>query len=310
MTRIWCKVDVAIGRHPKVAMAGPFAELLYRRSIEYCREHLTDGVLPAAMVPALIVWPAGHRIPGNEALADRLVAVGLWHREGDGFAVHDFLAYQESKADVAARSAEMSRRGSNGARKRHGSPPSTPLSEPPSSPLGTEQADGLAAATVFSSRGRGRGREREEIGIFDPSSASPTPGDSLALVPARPAPNGLEASRGDAGAIDLIEARFRSYGHTLRPTAKSPHRTHIRARLAEGWSPDDLALAVDGNHLDAWHAKVAKHELAYVFRNSEQVARFVDVAKQGGQAGQRDMASAIEREQIVERFMREQGGES
>lgn len=122
---------------------------------------------------------------------------------------------------------------------------------------------------------------------------------SFALVPAEV--QAVEvAERGPVAlAIEVVESRFRGYGHTLRPSAKSPHRKHLRARLAEGWSAEDLALAVDGNHCDAWHAKVGKHDLAYVFRTSEQVARFVDLAKSGGNV---DMAREIERAAVAREY--------
>jgi hypothetical protein len=101
-------------------------------------------------------------------------------------------------------------------------------------------------------------------------------------------------------AVHAVEAAYRSYGHCLRPSERSPHRRHIPARLAEGWDRDELVLAVHGNHLDPWHQKVGKHDLDYVLRNSEQVARFVDVARRG--QGAPDMATEVQDAAVVARY--------
>lgn len=94
MSELWIKLAVNFPRHPKVIQAGPEAAWLAVCAMAYCREHLTDGVLPAAVVPTL----AGVKRP--LVVAAKLVEVGLWEAHEDAFVVHDFLKWNPSRAEV------------------------------------------------------------------------------------------------------------------------------------------------------------------------------------------------------------------
>lgn len=91
----WLRIDDRVRTHPKIVQAGPQAAWLWFCGVCYCREHLTDGFIAAAMLPTLV--------PGLAAVkkhASVLVSVGLWHERTGGYEVHDFLDWNPSKAEV------------------------------------------------------------------------------------------------------------------------------------------------------------------------------------------------------------------
>jgi len=57
--------------------------------------------------------------------------------------------------------------------------------------------------------------------------------------------------------------------------------SHIRERLDEGFSVQDLHNAIDGNHIEKWHVENRKHEAKFVFRNSTKVERFIEAFERG-----------------------------
>lgn len=105
----WVKLDDQFFRHPKVLAAGRDARDLYLAALCYCNSGLTDGLLAAAVMPLLA---AETMVPDAGAAAERLVTVGLWEPDGDGYRIHDYLDYQPSAAQVRAQRAENARRQS------------------------------------------------------------------------------------------------------------------------------------------------------------------------------------------------------
>ncbi|WP_062906412.1 hypothetical protein [Mycobacterium avium] len=97
---MWCKLDDKLHNHQKARRAGLEAMGLWTVCLSYCGDQLTDGFVPA--------WYVATWIPGRKgvALADRLVAAGLWERaelDGEkGWQVHDYLAHNPSREKVIA----------------------------------------------------------------------------------------------------------------------------------------------------------------------------------------------------------------
>lgn len=71
----WFKVDDSLAFHAKAVAAGNAAMGMWVRAGAWCSQQLTDGHVPAHMVPAL----------GRPSEAKRLCDVGLWLREDDGY---------------------------------------------------------------------------------------------------------------------------------------------------------------------------------------------------------------------------------
>lgn len=109
----WLRIDDRFRTHPKMHKAG-LAGWLAFCGICYCREHLTDGVIPREAVQTLapgLTSPYKH--------AAKLVEIGLWHEHLDGFQVHDFLDWNPSRQDVMSlrdkeRDKKRTQRGHNG----------------------------------------------------------------------------------------------------------------------------------------------------------------------------------------------------
>jgi len=56
----------------------------------------------------------------------------------------------------------------------------------------------------------------------------------------------------------------------------------IEARVSEGFTLEELRLAIDGNLKDEWHkGNPAGHGLEYIFRNSAKVEQFIELIKRG-----------------------------
>lgn len=113
----WARIDDNFPLHPKVMAAGPICELIQVRAICYSCRFLTDGLIDPSVVPALLT-----NIEGAGAIywASRMVDAGLWHRNGTGYRVHDFLAYNPSKKLILRRRKDWSKAGKKSAIIRWG----------------------------------------------------------------------------------------------------------------------------------------------------------------------------------------------
>lgn len=108
----WARLDDGFWSHPKtmrLAEVAPEAGFLHIRAISYATRHMTDGFLADSAVTALM--PDQDR---REKATQALVEEGLWYRNGnEGFAIHDFLDWNPSKAQI------MEKRHRDRERKRH-----------------------------------------------------------------------------------------------------------------------------------------------------------------------------------------------
>ena len=69
-------------------------------------------------------------------------------------------------------------------------------------------------------------------------------------------------------------------GRTIKPGNRDWQR--IQARLTDGYTVDELKLAIDGNQLHQWHIDhPAGHSVEYIFRNSTKVEQFIELARNG-----------------------------
>ncbi|KAJ3617294.1 hypothetical protein Zmor_008836 [Zophobas morio] len=92
--------------HPKFVAAKNAALGLWVRAGGYAAQHLTDGIVPGAIA----------KMYGTPGQVRKLVEVGLWHEHGHrcshakclqpgpgDYAIHDYLDYNPTRADVQAR---------------------------------------------------------------------------------------------------------------------------------------------------------------------------------------------------------------
>ena len=116
----WFKVDDNLAFHAKVVAAGNAAMGMWVRAGSWSAQQLTDGFVPDHMVPAL----------GDKRQAQRLVAVGLWTQESDGYRFHEWMDRQPSREQVEAeRAAARERMAARRKNKRGSSPEVRPNSD-------------------------------------------------------------------------------------------------------------------------------------------------------------------------------------
>lgn len=101
----WGRIDDGFYDHPKLDRLGKdklHAVGLHWLAVSWCNRWLTDGHVTTERVT---------KLGGTVRLADLLVAAELWERDADGYLIHDFLEFNEAKADVeAAREAEREKK--------------------------------------------------------------------------------------------------------------------------------------------------------------------------------------------------------
>jgi hypothetical protein len=118
---VWVKLDDGFAQHPKVCALGewePFGISLSIAALCWSSRYMTDGHIPANVLPTLRGWSKGtllKRAVSAFEVAERLVEVGLWDRHGDDYRIHNFLKYNPSAAD-----AEEHRRKNAAARSKAG----------------------------------------------------------------------------------------------------------------------------------------------------------------------------------------------
>ena len=108
---MWFKVDDSFFSNPKTAMLSDGATALWLRSGSWSAQQLTDGFIPARMVPMF---------RGSDDSVRELCDVGLWERddERDGYRFHDWSDYQPDGEEVDALRRERSEAGKRGANRR------------------------------------------------------------------------------------------------------------------------------------------------------------------------------------------------
>ncbi len=88
----WVRIHDGALSHPKLVSfidwRNPFDVWVW--GLSYAQMHLTDGFIPKAA------------LPNSTALrtAAKLVDAQLWHDQGTGYQVHDYLDWNDSKATI------------------------------------------------------------------------------------------------------------------------------------------------------------------------------------------------------------------
>lgn len=90
----WFRVDDGFWSHPKTLTLPAGAVALWVRAGSYCGKHLTDGYVPANMLPML---------QGSPADVDALIEAGLWRPCEGGWRFHDWEGYQDTREAVERR---------------------------------------------------------------------------------------------------------------------------------------------------------------------------------------------------------------
>lgn len=97
----WGKVDDKLWGSPKWLSTPLRARGLWVTGLSYCMDQLTDGYVPAHVLPTL---------GGTPKDAATLVDRGLWEATLGGWMYHDWLDYQPSRDSVLAERANAAER--------------------------------------------------------------------------------------------------------------------------------------------------------------------------------------------------------
>jgi hypothetical protein len=81
--------------HPKISRISDGTFRFFINSICWCQKHLTDGKVPVTSIQDIPRYRANR--------VSELLEAGLWERDGDNYAVHDFLQHNDSKSEIKAR---------------------------------------------------------------------------------------------------------------------------------------------------------------------------------------------------------------
>lgn len=105
----WLRLDAGFPEHPKVVGLSDAAFRLAVSGMCYARRNLTDGFLP-------VDWPPARL----RRAAPSLVAARLWVPEDtrDGWAIHGWLDWQPSRAELESLASARSKAGRKGAAAR------------------------------------------------------------------------------------------------------------------------------------------------------------------------------------------------
>jgi hypothetical protein len=107
----WFKVDDSFWSHPKCLATTPTALALWVRAGSWCAQQLTDGFVPATVLPMLQAKPKD---------AASLVKAGLWVTDEGGWRFHDWHAYQPTREQVNDRRKKTAERVRSWRDKRDG----------------------------------------------------------------------------------------------------------------------------------------------------------------------------------------------
>mgnify|MGYP001005845871 CR=1 FL=1 len=126
----WVKLDDQFPNHPKVLAAGGDAAWLYVAGLCYCQSLLTDGYIPAGMVPRL----TDRKVP--MVLAEKLVTVRLWEKAEGGYRIHDYHDLNDTSDKVKAKRKATKERVERWREKRGSNGVTEPISNGVTSAIG------------------------------------------------------------------------------------------------------------------------------------------------------------------------------
>ena len=139
----WVRIDDGAPLHPKLLDAGPEAAWLWACGLAYCNRNHTDGLISRRHLAAL--YPGAWGAEEVQRLAERLVGVRLWDREGIDFRVHDYAHYQEEATREVVDARRIYERDRKRAQRLKGRPghvpdnvPGTTAGHVPGTTAGTE----------------------------------------------------------------------------------------------------------------------------------------------------------------------------
>lgn len=95
----WVRIHDGAMSHPKVVQLSDKAFRLWVWGLSYAQQHLTDGLIPAVIVPGRL-----HRATAQ------LMETGLWSAAAGDFQIHDYLDWNDAKDLIVKKRLEAKER--------------------------------------------------------------------------------------------------------------------------------------------------------------------------------------------------------
>jgi hypothetical protein len=107
----WVRLDDQFPIHRKVGALSDPAFRLHVEALCWCARHLTDGVVSRDDLSTV------SRIRGAERYAAELVRRGCWSETDEGWVIHDYLEYQQSRSKVLQTREQRQKAGRAGGKR-------------------------------------------------------------------------------------------------------------------------------------------------------------------------------------------------
>lgn len=256
----WIKLEDTWPMHPKVQSVEPASRLLYIVAICHCSQHLTDGDIAPSSMP-LLLFSAG----ADQAHADELVTAGLFDLTESGYRVHNYTERQRSKSSVQEqRVKDRERKARSRAKKSQESQQESRRDTP---------SDSARSPRV---------EEKREEQIR--KEENPPPFKTAHKAPARDDTGG-----GGFTEWEVLEIwnKWATVTNQALPPEKarqdSAENKMIKAALHDGWTPEDLMLALDGlgrsPHNNGVNDKGIPYlSMEYALRDTKTIMRMIQIA--------------------------------
>ena len=265
----WVRLDDRFYSHRKVMSVSLAARWLYVSALCVANQHSNNGILDQAAQDCLLV--AVGRSGSFDALAAELVSAGLWERHGvTDYTIHDYLEYQPSDEEQRKERAAAAERQRRFRERRHGGNATNNAS---SNGVTNGVENATPSLPVPSRPYPSRPGIKEDLAVgHAPPPPTPTAPSLPGLDPGtqekpRKAPMAKSATASNpeietlaVGLLaELSEAirRVRPTARTLKPLESN--LAHIRDRLIEGHSADDVRHVIAIYEAEAQHNPTTLH---------------------------------------------------
>lgn len=228
----WIKLEDDFTENRKFLRVGPLAGYLAISAIAWSTHNLTDGKIPEPIAYRLVDTREADLTPAD--LIERLIAAGLWERDGTDYRIHDYLFYQRPSSETAKARAKLSRQrseaGKRGAAARWQSERNNEISHVlPSGKTPTlAQDNGQPIANEWQDDDAKSREGREEKGEEATTTTIENASHSLVDLP------------------DEIFQEWQERCHHPQAKLSPERRRKIEGRLKEGATREEFRTAIEG----------------------------------------------------------------
>lgn len=245
----WQKLYSALWVHPKAIGLPLDAIGLWTKCLCWVGQNESNGLIPGSVVMAL------GRETDWEALADELVAVGLWRATDDGYEFHDYDHWQAGSIALREARREAGKKGglasAQSRQKRHGT--SQPSKQPEAN----------------SKQNRSKLEADRDIDIdIDLTVTNVTV---------------LSGSKNQTAQV--FEAWLETLGPDTKRLLTEARRKKIAARL-KTFPVAEVIEAVRGWVNDPWDGRIHQNDITILLRSDEQCEKFRDLHRLGAPLSQ------------------------